>query len=247
MILVYLLIILLITALVNIIYSVVHKVRHSRHNTIHEEQFHDPNYITRFYGDNVYYINMDHRPERREHIENNVLGKLGIKAERISGVKGDSEDALKMPNGLRPGEKGCYLSHRKIAKKFLEKGGEWALIFEDDAALSHGITQTDFEAVMSTALRHYPDVEILLFGSAYREAGPCKYCITKDNLAKLSHAYAMSKDAAKKLVQEPLETITAPIDWWDVRFDNVVTVTYNGMNGIVHQTDFGNSDVAPRN
>jgi glycosyl transferase family 25 len=68
---------------------------------------------------NAFYINLDHRLDRKEHVENE-LSKIGIKAERFS--------AIKMENGAI----GCSMSHLKILQNAFKNKMEHVLIVEDD-------------------------------------------------------------------------------------------------------------------
>jgi hypothetical protein len=75
------------------------------------------------YIDKVYYINLDHRTDRREEIEK-VLDDLSCpseKRERISAVQHSQFGTL-----------GCTKSHIMALEKFIESGLEICLILEDD-------------------------------------------------------------------------------------------------------------------
>lgn len=68
---------------------------------------------------NAFYINLDHRLDRKDHVENE-LSKIGIKAERFS--------AIKMENGAI----GCSMSHLKILQNAFKNKMDHVLIVEDD-------------------------------------------------------------------------------------------------------------------
>jgi len=68
---------------------------------------------------NAFYINLDHRLDRKEHVENE-LSKIGIKAERFN--------AIKMENGAI----GCSMSHLKILQNAFKNKMGHVLIVEDD-------------------------------------------------------------------------------------------------------------------
>ena len=67
----------------------------------------------------AYYINLDHRVDRKEHVESQ-LNKIGINAQRFN--------AIKMENGAI----GCSMSHLKILQDALKNNVEHILIVEDD-------------------------------------------------------------------------------------------------------------------
>lgn len=88
----------------------------------------------------AYYINLDSRPDRRSHIEDE-LSKQGVAAERFAGFTDNDgfifpnfrlgEDA---PSISLQGERGCAFSHYAILNKHLNSGSKKILaIFEDDA------------------------------------------------------------------------------------------------------------------
>jgi glycosyl transferase family 25 len=68
---------------------------------------------------NAFYINLEHRTDRREHVEKE-LEKIGIKATRFN--------AIKMKNGAI----GCSMSHLKILEDAKKNNLDHVLIVEDD-------------------------------------------------------------------------------------------------------------------
>ncbi len=86
----------------------------------------------------AFYINLDHRLDRREHIEAQ-LRRIGLTAERVSAVTPihiDPARVAAVAATMSPSELACSLSHRKIWQLTLERGLPGALIIEDDAVLS---------------------------------------------------------------------------------------------------------------
>ena len=94
----------------------------------------------------VYLINIDRAVERLAEIRQQS-NEFGFTFERIDGVDGsliareqwvDVDHArFQRRHGrtILPGEYGCYQSHLMALRRFLESGGEMALIIEDDVAL----------------------------------------------------------------------------------------------------------------
>ncbi len=68
---------------------------------------------------NAFYINLEHRTDRKEHVENE-LKKVNINATRFN--------AIKMTNGAI----GCSMSHLKCLQTALENNWDHVLICEDD-------------------------------------------------------------------------------------------------------------------
>jgi GR25 family glycosyltransferase involved in LPS biosynthesis len=101
-----------------------------------------------FFGD-TYYINLDHRVDRREKFEKDSY-ELGVKAKRFSAIRPKLEDIpdsiMQVFNHNHPndsperahhlqillGEVGCSLSHRAVVKEAKDRGLNNVLIFEDD-------------------------------------------------------------------------------------------------------------------
>lgn len=67
----------------------------------------------------AFYINLDHRTDRREEIEKELTDK-GIEFERFAAFK------------TSPGNVGCSRSHIAVLKLARERGYESVMIFEDD-------------------------------------------------------------------------------------------------------------------
>ena len=70
----------------------------------------------------VFYINLEHRKDRREQIEGE-LNKLGLKYERFPAIQ------------LNPGNVGCGLSHLAVMKIAKERNLKNVFIIEDDFQL----------------------------------------------------------------------------------------------------------------
>jgi glycosyl transferase family 25 len=68
---------------------------------------------------NSFYINLEHRTDRREHVESELL-KIGITAHRFN--------AIKMENGAI----GCSMSHLKLLQDAQKNNLDHILIIEDD-------------------------------------------------------------------------------------------------------------------
>jgi glycosyl transferase family 25 len=68
---------------------------------------------------NIFYINLEHRTDRKEHVEKELL-KIGIKAQRFN--------AIKMENGAI----GCSMSHLRILQDAQKNNLDHILIVEDD-------------------------------------------------------------------------------------------------------------------
>jgi GR25 family glycosyltransferase involved in LPS biosynthesis len=69
--------------------------------------------------DHMFYINLEHRKDRKEEFENEML-KMNLNVERFDAIK------------CTPGIAGCGYSHLTVLKLAKERGYKNVLIFEDD-------------------------------------------------------------------------------------------------------------------
>lgn len=69
--------------------------------------------------ENVYYINLEERDDRKKHVESELI-KLGWKYERFNAVKAKS------------GRVGCSMSHLKLLMKAKKENMPYIVIIEDD-------------------------------------------------------------------------------------------------------------------
>lgn len=82
-----------------------------------------------------YYINLDHRSDRKQHFEQNIkVHPLFKYVERFSAIKGS------------PGYIGCGMSHIEILKKLTDEEGDCFLICEDDLQIINKNSFANFAA-----------------------------------------------------------------------------------------------------
>jgi len=96
----------------------------------------------------AFYINLDTRPDRRQHVENE-LNKIGIKAERFNAIKKEN------------GAIGCSLSHIKILMNAKENDYEHVLIVEDDILFTK---PNLFVKQFNKFLSNHDDFDVVLIG-----------------------------------------------------------------------------------
>jgi glycosyl transferase family 25 len=86
---------------------------------------------------NIFYINLEHRVDRKEHVEEQLL-KIGFNNfERFN--------AIKMENGAV----GCSMSHLKVLQQALKLGLDHLLIVEDDILfLNPELFKTQFDSFL---------------------------------------------------------------------------------------------------
>jgi len=97
--------------------------------------------------DQVVYINLAKRPDRRGHIEN-VLAEYDIPAQRF--------EAIEHPNGLY----GCGMSHLAVLKLARNFGWENILILEDDIVFN--VSSQDFEQNIERLFKEGPEFDVCM-------------------------------------------------------------------------------------
>ncbi len=114
------------------------------------------------YIEKVIYINLEHRKDRREHIEK-VLSVFGERVQRL--------DAVYEP---RRGHLGCSKSHAQAMQLAIRSGWKNVLIVEDDAewnkfeqgsATLDKLASQDFDVIMlgGTAIKYHADTNKLIY------------------------------------------------------------------------------------
>ncbi len=106
----------------------------------------------------AYVINIDYAKDRKKYMQEQ-LEKVGVPFEFIDAVIGKNlklphpdydERKYRLAHGKRTsmGELGCYFSHIKALKQFLETDKDHALIMEDDIEFADGFKQILDEALV---------------------------------------------------------------------------------------------------
>ncbi len=94
----------------------------------------------------AYCINLDQRPDRREHVWSQ-FERLGVEVERVAAVDGSLPEVAEKMATLKPGMDGaclsagayaCFQSHRLCWQKLVESGAPYAMILEDDPLIADG-------------------------------------------------------------------------------------------------------------
>ena len=96
----------------------------------------------------AYYINLDSRPDRKEHVEEQ-MSLIGIQAERFK--------AIKLPNGAI----GCSMSHLKLLETAKANNLPHILIVEDDIKF---LNPELFKFQLNTFLSNHKGWDVVLLG-----------------------------------------------------------------------------------
>jgi len=146
--------------------------------------------------EDVYYINLDNRIDRKELFENRS-SKVGIEAIRFPAIQPDEKDCPLLESS--PGDTrrkfkvGCSLSHQGIVKIAKDRNLENVLIFEDDCLFLE-----EFKEKAQLCVNELKNIEwdIFYFGGEVNN-----YCSNiSENIVKVEdggvyccHAYAVNK------------------------------------------------------
>jgi hypothetical protein len=146
--------------------------------------------------DCVYYMNLDHREDRRKEIEGE-LDKLGVpesKRVRISGVYKPGFGIL-----------GCGLAHKKTIETFLASSHKTCLIFEDDFEFTLDMEYVHYllNAIMEEKIEY--DC-IMLAGCILRVEFTSYPFLQKVLDAHTASAYLITKEFAPVLLESYTES-----------------------------------------
>lgn len=172
----------------------------------------------------AYCITLASRPERKRQADQEfhrvgLCGKIiyySTQKDNISGIRG------------------CWESHRSIAKKCIEDNAEWYLVFEDDIVFKRNFDQKNIDKIESSLLditTTTPSWKMLYLGGLPKSLW---YSPTKDYAswhAWMCHAVIVSKDMARIVGQNsynsfhhPFQENRVEIDGFWLRFDNSFVV-----------------------
>jgi GR25 family glycosyltransferase involved in LPS biosynthesis len=163
----------------------------------------------------IYVINLQSRPDRREKFEK-MANRLNLNFEIFPAVSMNDSEAL---NGIKADmglpHKACYLSHYKVYQLIAQKGYDSALILEDDVDIELDVTSilTDAHYVLPS------DWDLFYIGFCSNFEGDDEplynitsgYKIYRSIAPYCSHAYAVSRAGVLKFIED-LAKPTAPID-----------------------------------
>lgn len=189
----------------------------------------------------VYVINLKHRKDRWSIFTSQEPAVRALQIHRIEAQNGKALDYLKdkrigtysrlniMRNDRRThrevatlGAIGASISHAKIWKRLAESDDPYAVIMEDDARF----TMDDLQKINELAKTIPSDTKIWLFG-AYKpnlihEPLPNGSPWSRVYNFTAMHAYVITRDAAKKLLEQVF-----PIDMHIDHYMSVMSVLYD--------------------
>ena len=126
--------------------------------------------------DKIIYINLQHRTDRKEELENE-LNSLGLTYERFNAIYTPEFGAV-----------GCAYSHLEVLKLAKSRGYKNILVFEDDFTFC--VSKEVFESSLENLFTNIPDFDVCMLGYNLQEKGT----VLDDNpvLMKVCNAQTMS-------------------------------------------------------
>lgn len=167
------------------------------------------------------------RAEKRRANAHDLRDDCGLDAEIWPAVDGSAMSAADLsgivrkqvfeplyPFGLKPGEIGCFLSHRQIWAEIVRRGIPAAFIIEDDAGLDH----SRFDNALALATQHIGRMGYIQFQTRSPKepkclidsTGGCALVVPQKSCLRTT-AQMVSQEAAQHLL-EMSQTIDRPVD-----------------------------------
>ena len=154
--------------------------------------------------DIFYYINLDHRNDRFEHIHDQFK-KYNLDPEKINKVSG----ILNLERGIA----GCTLSHCKVLEKFIESGLNNCIIFEDDFTFTEppDVVNSKFNDFFKS--KYFPDFDLIMLAGSTMTEYPLEPFLTRVHHSQTTSGYMISKSFAPKLLENFRETDILDANW----------------------------------
>jgi len=176
----------------------------------HYSKLTDP--IVKLYEPDAYLINLERVPERLKSSKNE-LDKAKISFNVWKATDAKSEDFKKYYSylsknsytNLKPGEIACAISHRSLWEHIYDTGVPYAIIFEDDISIPEHIDNKTIQKY----IHNKPYFDLLYLGHCFPEITH-KGKLVSEGCADCRHAYVISRNAIKILLEEPITE--EPID-----------------------------------
>jgi hypothetical protein len=148
--------------------------------------------------DCVYYINLDHRTDRKEKIEAEI-DRLGVPSSKVVRIPAIYTKGF--------GILGCGLSHLKTLELFLNSPHKTCLVLEDDFQITLDINYTKY-LLRSIFDKKIPFDLIMLGGNFFQIQKIDHPFLRKVLDAQTTSAYIISKDFTPTLIENLRESTT---------------------------------------
>ena len=147
--------------------------------------------------EHLYYINLDKRPDRNEHILKNVLPKINLPKNIITRVS--AVDKTHESNShLRA--TGCTMSHLKIYEDVLKCGYNYFVVIEDDFNMV--VSPEEFENRMKRLFEQFPNFQVcqIAFNEKYGVVEKVDDVFMKGKNIQTTCGYVMCSTFCNKLI-----------------------------------------------
>lgn len=192
---------------------------------------------------NVFYINLDSRPDRKEHVEGE-LKKIGLQGSRFK--------AIKLANGAI----GCSMSHLKLIENAKANNWDHILIVEDDIQF---LKPSVFVSQMNSFLSKQNVFDVLLIAGnnmpPYQNIDETcvrvSTCQTTTGYLVKSHYYDTLienyKEGIQKLMRDPTKPVLYAIDkYWFYLQKKDIWLLLVPLN-VVQREDYSDIEKRPTN
>jgi hypothetical protein len=155
--------------------------------------------------DCVYYINLDHRTDRKDQFEAEMV-KLGVpssKLQRISGIYTKEFGIL-----------GCGLSHKKALETFMMSSHKHCLIFEDDFVFTLDMNYVLY--LLQSIFQHQVPYDlVMLAGNLFKTETTQWPFLHRVLDGQTASGFLITREFAPKLIQCLEESTALLKDWYD--------------------------------
>jgi len=140
-----------------------------------------------------FYINLDHRTDRKERLEQN-MARFGLTCDRVPAIKANDDKQ-------QSAEKACLYSHIKAMKSLIATDAPYGLILEDDA-----VWKEEVVARAPALLKRIPQVmsshpAALLACNGYAGHKSETEGFKNINVCQTTSAYLVKREYAPKLLE----------------------------------------------
>ena len=164
------------------------------------------------YIDKIFYINLNHRTDRRQEIETE-LKSFNLEAERFEGISVPNQGIL-----------GCGRSHLQVLKIAKERGYKNVLILEDDFEFL--VSKTEFEHLLESFFKQQIsyDVLFLSYAAIQNEAIPNQEIIRRGLEVQTASGYIVANhyyDSLISLYEWAMPLLETTQEHWNYANDQV--------------------------
>ena len=152
----------------------------------------------------IYYINLDHRTDRRDQFLGEMK-KLDIDESRIVRIPGIYTEGF--------GILGCGLSHKKALETFYESMEPYCMIFEDDFQITLDLEFCKFLLQLPFQQKIEFDL-IMLAGKIFKQEETSSFFLRRVHDGQTASAFLIKREFAPKLIQCLTESTKLLEGWW---------------------------------